>query len=155
MTRFAKINTNKFEEEISEILSKNNIDYKRYVILKGEKRGFNVDFLIENNGTKIALEVFSYSNIKKKAGVKTKVCMVDHRFQALKQKYPNLITMMCIEIIGKPILYNYVKKYLDMETLNTDYLLINNHRKKLMEIINIVTTYTRRPLRPPFLRHPS
>ena len=81
--------------------------------------------------------------------------MVDHRFQALKQKYPNLITMMCIEIIGKPILYNYVKKYLDMETLNTDYLLINNHRKKLMEIINIVTTYTRRPLRPPFLRHPS
>jgi len=155
LTRFAKINTNKFEEEISEILSKNNIDYKRYVILKGEKRGFNVDFLIENNGTKIALEVFSYSNIKKKAGVKTKVCMVDHRFQALKQKYPNLITMMCIEIIGKPILYNYVKKYLDMETLNTDYLLINNHRKKLMEIINIVTTYTRRPLRPPFLRHPS
>lgn len=139
LIRFAKINSNEFEDEIASILSKNNINYKRYIILNGKKRSFNIDFFIDSNDIKIALEVFSYSNIKKKAGVKSKVCMVDHRFQALKQKYPNLVTMMCIEIIGKPILYNYVKKYLEMEILNTDYLLINNN-KELVKIINNVTT---------------
>jgi len=155
LIRFAKINPNKFEEEIAKLLSENNIKYKRYKILNGKKRGFNVDFLIEQNNIKIVLEVFSYSNMKKKAGVKTKVCMVDHRFQALKQKYPGLITITCIEITGKPILYNYVKKYLDMEILNTDYLLINKNKRKLIEIINNVTTHTRRPLRPPFFLVPS
>jgi len=136
LTRFAKTKYNKFEEEIENILSKNNINYKKHIILYGIKRGFNVDFLIKCNNKKIVLEVFSYSNLKKKSNIKKNVCIVDHRFQALKQKDPNLITIMCIKIRGKPILYDYVKKYFDMELLNTNCLLINNYKEKLVKIIN-------------------
>ena len=42
---------------------------------------------------------------------------------------------MCIRIEGKPILHNYVKNYIDMELLNTDYLLINKEVNNLLYLI--------------------
>ena len=61
--------------------------------------------------------------------------MVDHRFQALKKMHSDLITIMCIKITGKPILLDYVKEYLNIELLNTDYILINHEIKNLVTII--------------------
>ena len=80
--------------------------------------------MIKYKNKKIALEVFSYNN-KYRSRIKTKVCLMDHRFQILKNKNPNIKTMMCIQITGRPILKKYVRKYLEMETINTDYILIN------------------------------
>ena len=53
---------NKFEDEIATLLLKNNIKYTKYAILDGVKKSFNIDFFIECNNTKIALEVFSASH---------------------------------------------------------------------------------------------
>ena len=132
--RFAKVNHNPFEDEIAELLSKNNVQYEKYKVLNGDKREFNIDFLINSN-KKIALEVFSYNNKKKIKDVKVKVCLVDHRFQALKEKHPGLITIMCIKINGRPILFDHVKRYLSIELLNTDHILINHEINNLIDLI--------------------
>ena len=124
LTNIAGIGENKYEEEILDILKRNNINYTRFALIEGINRRYNIDFLINNKNKKIILEVFSYNN-KRRSDIKTKVCVVDHRFQILKNKNPDIKTMMCIQITGRPILKNYVRKYLEMETMNTDFMLIN------------------------------
>ncbi|MEK6952548.1 MAG: hypothetical protein AABX29_06035 [Nanoarchaeota archaeon] len=124
LTNIGFIGENKYEEEILDILKRNNINYTRFALIEGINRKYNIDFLINNKNKKIILEVFSYNN-KKRSDIKTKVCVIDHRFQILKNKNPSIKTMMCIQTKGKPILKSYVRKYLEMETMNTDYMLIN------------------------------
>ena len=134
LNRLAKMNPNNYEKEISQFLEEQNINFESYKVLKGIKKKYNIDFYIEN--TNIAIEVFSYNNCKKKSDIKTKACFVDHRFQSLKLKNPNLKTIMCIKIEGKPILHKYFKDYINMELLNTDHLLINKELKNLSKIVN-------------------
>tara|TARA_Y100000034_G_scaffold136195_1_gene211413 strand:+ start:1473 stop:2459 length:987 start_codon:yes stop_codon:yes gene_type:complete len=136
LNRLAKINPTKYKEEISKFLKKQNIKFERYKVLKGIKSKYNIDFYIPHK--EIAIEVFSYNNCKKRSDIKWKACFVDHRFQSLKLKNPKTKTIMCIKIEGKSILHDYVKEYIDMELINTDYLLINKELNKLPRIINVI-----------------
>ncbi|MBI2110336.1 hypothetical protein HYT51_00975, partial [Candidatus Woesearchaeota archaeon] len=135
LSRLAKINPTKFEEELYDLL-KDKINVKRYHIIKGVQGKYNVDFFIETKNKKIAIETFCYSNCKKKGNIKTKTSLVDHRFQSLKLEYPDLVTIMCVKIVGKPILEDYVKRYLKIELMNTDYFLLNGEVKKLLQIVD-------------------
>ncbi|MBS3141019.1 hypothetical protein J4405_02640 [Candidatus Woesearchaeota archaeon] len=133
LNRLAMIKPTKYEEEIAKLLENQNIKFERYKILNGVKSRFNIDFYVPDKN--IAIEVFSYNNCKKRGNIKSKACLVDHRFQSLKSKDSKLRTIMCIRIEGKPILHNYVKNYIDMELLNTDYLLINKEVNNLLYLI--------------------
>ncbi len=124
LKNIANTHENNYEKEILKILEKNNLNYQRFALIEGMNRRYNVDFLINYKSKKVALEVFSYNN-KKRSNIKIKVCLMDHRFQILKKKNPDIKTMMCIQITGRPILKNYVRRYLEMETINTDHMLIN------------------------------
>ncbi|MFH1209785.1 MAG: hypothetical protein V1663_03275 [archaeon] len=132
LNRMAKINPNQYEDEIAELLNKNNIKFEKHKILDGLKTKSNVDFYIKEKN--IVMEVFSY-NSKKRSDIKLKACFVDHRFQSLKLKEPCRKTIICIKIYGKPILHDYVKRYLTMDLINTDFLFLNNEIENLAKTI--------------------
>jgi transcriptional regulator with XRE-family HTH domain len=139
LNRLAKINPTRYEEKISDVLENKNIKFERYRILEGIKKRFNIDFFVPDK--QIAIEVFSYSD-KQRKNLKSKTCLVDHRFQSLKLKNPKTKTIICMEVRDRPILYEYFRRYISTGLLNTDYLLINKDVHKLPNIINKIKVTT-------------
>ncbi|GEM_PF-2256040 len=123
------------EKEICKILEFNRIDFKTHSIIDGYKRKLNVDFLIQNENNKIVIECTSFEMKSKFSQKRRVICNMDHRFQMLKMKDPNIETIMAIGITGKPVFMENVKKLIESELLNTDYLLIKEELEKLPEII--------------------
>jgi len=124
------------EKEILDTLQKSKIQVEPHAIVQGLKRDFNVDFVIpDSKNPKILIESFDFSlNSKTVSHSKTRVCHVDHRFQMMKGKNKNIKTFLFIRFLGRPIHEELAKKSLEMEIVNTDFLVIN-HFEKLLSLI--------------------
>lgn len=128
--RLAKLKTNEFEKQIAKLLESNGILFEQFSIINGIKRRYNVDFLIPNSQKpKFVIEAFRFATGGKSRNVKNKVVNIDHRFQAIKLKYPAIKTAIVMELIGRPVLAEFVKNSLELETMNTDFIFINESQK--------------------------
>ena len=132
----AKIPQSEFEKEIAKLLDKHSIPFEQCAIIDGVKKRYNIDFIIPNSkDPKITIEVFNHTMGGKSKNTKGKVRSIDHRFQSIKIKNPNVKTMIIMKLTGRPILLDFVKKSLDMEILNTDTMLINQEIQNLPEFL--------------------
>ena len=124
------------ENEVYALLNSANIPVERNCIIDGINKKFNVDLAIPNiSQPKIVIECFLFRKSITTRNWKFKAQIIDHRFQALKMKNSNLITIMVVKSTGRPILDSYVKKAIQVEILNTDYFLINKEIERLPDLI--------------------
>jgi hypothetical protein len=132
----AKLPQSDFEKEIAKTLKKHSIPFEQCAVIDGVKKRYNIDFVIPNTTEpKIAIEVFNHTMGGKSRNTRGKVRSIDHRFQSIKIKNPNIKTMMIAKLSGRPILLDFVKKKLEMEILNTNKLIINEEIQNLPEMI--------------------
>jgi hypothetical protein len=135
-------NYDEFEEEIIKELERNNIkvvkgenikESKNYAKLhstiKFDERELNFDFLIfKNNNLTTVIEATKLLGAPKEQNIRTRVryriSYVDHRFQLIKKFYPNIKTIMVIKCLKER--ENLVKRFLKVETMNTDFHFVNN-----------------------------
>ncbi len=129
----ARLNKSNFERKLELEMKKQDIKFEFSGVVKGVKRNYAVDFAIPNAESPILIiEAFEYTVGGKSRNVKTKVRLIDHHFQMLKLRNPDLVTVMIINLIGRPILKNFVRKCLEMEILNTDHIFINENLQKVL-----------------------
>ena len=131
-----------FEEEIINILEKNNINVingesvenldfyiKLHANLILNNRKLNFDFLIfENNNPIAVIEATKMLGINHESGIRTKVryrlSYVDHRFQMINKFYPNIKTIIVVKCRKER--EDLVKRFIEAETLNTDFYFVND-----------------------------
>ncbi len=124
------------EKEIETIFKSNSIDFKSHAIVSGAKRRLNIDFIIPSENPKIIIECTSINiGARKISNNRNTICNIDHRFQMLKMKNPNLITIMILRFTGKPVYMPNVKKLIETEILNTDYYIINDEIEKIPKLV--------------------
>ena len=132
------------EKQIVNILKQNGINsFELHAIVDGFKKPMNVDFAFPSNkNLKIVLETLSINNKPRRINnnLKLRSCKVDHKFQSLKLRNKNVKTIIHIQFKGRPVLKEQIKKSLDLELLNTDYILINDEIKNLPSVIRSINT---------------
>jgi len=125
------------ENEIYTLLNNANIPVQCNCIIEGVNKKFNVDFVIPNTSQpKIVIESFIFKKSVKRNNWKSKALITDHRFQALKMKNSDLITIMIVKSTDRPVLDSYIKKSMATEILNTNYCLINKEIENLPNLIH-------------------
>ena len=78
------------------------------------------------------------SNQFNRFNITFRIAYIDHRFQLLKLKYPNIKTFMIIKCDES--ITNLVKRIIERETVNTDFYFVNevnNLANKIKEVIKI------------------
>ncbi len=131
------------EGEAYSLLNISRIPVERNCVVEGIKKKFNVDFVIPSvSNPKIVIESFIFKKSVKRNNWKSKVLITDHRFQALKMKNPDLITIMLIKSTERPILDSFIKKAIETEIINTDYYLINKEIETLPNLLNNLLNVT-------------
>jgi len=132
LTILAKLPQTGFENDIAELLDKHSIEYEKCAIINGMKKSYNIDFIIPNSkNPKIIIEAFTYTIGGRSRNTKSKICNIDHRYQSIKMRHPQIKTIIVIKFTGRPILLDRTKMILDLEVLNTDKIFINQELKKL------------------------
>lgn len=118
---------NPLEHKIRLLLESANIPFKIHARVQGLKRDHNVDFAIPNAQTPLVIIEVVQTRLKprKKKNYRHLICLVDHRFQMIKAKHPNLITILIFWCCGPTTIVERVKEVLKIETLNTDIFYVN------------------------------
>lgn len=124
------------ELKIENIFKRSGIPFENNVIIEGNKKRYNVDFVIPNSKKpKIVIECFEAVKKTTNRIWKYRVCLVDHRFRSIKLKYPKIKSMMIIDFSGRPILHDFMKKRIEMELMDTDFCIINKDIDKIPDIV--------------------
>jgi DNA-binding transcriptional regulator YiaG len=144
-------NYDEFESEIINILDKNNVKVfncekvegqkyyaKLHSIIKFEERELNFDFLIfENNKPIGVIEATKVLGTPKESSkrirLRYRIGYIDHRFQMIKEYYPNIITITAIKCRKEE--KELVKRFLKLETLNTDFYFVNDEIKRITKFL--------------------
>lgn len=124
------------EIEIKNILLENSFhDFETHASIDGLSKVLNVDFVIPRaNNPHIVIETFL---VNSKWKFLHRISEIDHRFQMLKLKNPNLRTLLVIKFT-KPIIMETMRKFIQLELLNTDNLLINEEMEQLPELLKML-----------------
>jgi hypothetical protein len=128
---------NDLEKEVARILKESGIEFVTHASLDTIKRKINVDFIIPNEKEpKVIIEAFKF-HVKNGNfnGVRTRVGIVDHRFQLIKLSFTNVKTTMIIKLDGELPVRENVKELLELEVINTDGILINEEIENLPSIV--------------------
>jgi len=130
---------NELEIEIEYILNKlqnRNLNIEKHKNITVNKKTFNIDFIISTNKKPIiAIEVTKLSQTKR-ISFMYRLTYLDHRFQILKLKYPEIQTFIILQCNKDQ--ENLIKRIIEREVINTNFCLINNEIKDLNKVIKTV-----------------
>jgi hypothetical protein len=142
LKNFRRMSTfDELEIKIKKIIESVSIDFnensgvhaKIHHVSQINKKSMNIDFMIFDGGLPIvAIEATKLSNIKTK-DLTHRIAYLDHRFQMLKTKHPNLTTMMILQCDKSN--KDRARRVADREIINTDVCLINE-TQNLSEFLN-------------------
>jgi len=124
------------EIEIENILTSienNNLLTQKHVNIIVNTKTLNIDFIIYHNDKPLfAIEATKLKETRRK-NITHRIAYIDHRFQIIKLKYPNINTGIIIRVDkGQEQL---VKRIIERELINTNFCLVNNEIEKLSEIV--------------------
>ncbi len=115
-------------------MSENGFTFEIHGDVQCTKKILNIDFVIPNSqDPKIIIETFAVLNSKSLSSL-VRIRELDHKFQMLKLKHPNVKTILAIKFM-KPIILERVHRFIEEELLNTDILLINEEIKQLPQTL--------------------
>ena len=124
------------EIEIENILihlENNNVLVQKHVNMIVNTKTLNIDFIIYNDDKPLfAIEATKLKETRRK-NITHRIAYIDHRFQIIKLKYPNINTGIIIRVDkGQEQL---VKRIIERELINTNFCLVNNEIENLIDII--------------------
>ncbi|MCD6403153.1 MAG: hypothetical protein J7K98_02390 [Candidatus Aenigmarchaeota archaeon] len=133
---FAKNSSpNDLEKKIANILKAGGVEFELHGVVSGISRDFCVDFVIRRKEKPIILiEAFKFSlKSKSPSNSKVRIDQVDHRFQVIKARWPNVKCIMCVEFDRE--IHPATVEILKLDLMNTDAFLVNDEIEKLGKII--------------------
>jgi hypothetical protein len=103
------------------------------------RKTMNFDFFVSLDDKPFLIVEVTKLKYKERKDLNNKFAYLDHRFQLIKLKYPNVKTMIIIQVDGKQ--QKLVKRVAERELINTNYCIIINSIKSFEGIFEeIVTT---------------
>ena len=128
---------NGLEKRITKALSNASIPFKLHATLKTKKVMMNVDFAIpDDKKPKAVIEVFA-TNPERFSNSLMKACLVDHRFQHIKETDRKTLTIMVVEFKGRVL--SHRKEEMKEWLLNTDVFVEANEIERLKENLTHMT----------------
>ena len=120
-------------------LNINNLNIEPHKTIETKNGRLNVDFLIRyKNKLKIVIESTEFHHTRSRKfnyNFKNKLFNLDYRFIKLKKEFPEIYTILIIELDKDVILERRVKRFIEEETIAVNKSFINSYKSNLKEEI--------------------
>jgi len=117
-----RIPPNALETRVQLLLENAGIPFKMHARVTGLKRDYNVDFAIpDDQAPSVLIEVIQTQLMpKKNKNYRLFISLIDHKFQMIKARHPNIFTALIFYCNGPPLIVERARDMIKIETLNTD-----------------------------------